>query len=46
MWKFPGQASNPRHSSDPSLSGDNARSFNHQATRELQKINFKEKIAI
>ena len=34
MWKFPGQGSNPRHSSD------NARSLTHWATRELQKEYF------
>lgn len=27
MLKFPGQGSNSRHSSDPSHSGDNARSL-------------------
>ena len=35
MWKFPGQGSNPCHSSDPGLCTDNARSLIYYAIREL-----------
>ena len=35
MWKFPGQGLNPRHSSNPSLCNDNARSLTHCIRREL-----------
>ena len=35
MWKFPGQGSNPRHSSDIKCCGDNARSLTLWVTREL-----------
>lgn len=33
--KFPGQALNPCHSRDPSVSSDNAESLTAKATREL-----------
>ena len=36
-WKFPGQGSNPRHSSDPRCCKDNPGSLTHCATRELQR---------
>lgn len=35
MWKFPGQASKPRHGSNLSHSRDDTGSFSRQATREL-----------
>ena len=35
MQKFPGQGSNPRHSSDPSHRSDNTRYLTHWATWEL-----------
>ena len=36
--KFPGQGSNPRHSSDLSRCSDSTRTFDHKATRELPKM--------
>ena len=36
MWKFPGQGSNPHHSSYPSDTG----SLNHYTTREVLKFTF------
>ena len=35
MWKFPGQGSNPRHSSDLGQYSDNTRSLTQCTTREL-----------
>ena len=35
LWKFPGQGSNPSHSSNPSLCTGNARFLTRWATREL-----------
>ena len=40
-WKFLGQGLNLCHSSDPSHSSDNVKSFNLQATRELQSMTLK-----
>ena len=37
MWKFPGQGSNPCHSSHPSHCRDNAGSLTHWATGELHR---------
>ena len=37
---FPGQGSNPCHSSDPSSSSDNTVSLNHCPTRELLSFDF------
>ena len=37
MQKFPGQGSNPHHSSDPGCFSDNVGSLTHCATREHQK---------
>lgn len=37
MWKFPGQGSNPCHSSDLNHISDNAESLTHWATRELPR---------
>lgn len=34
VWDFPGPGTNPRHSSDPSRSDDNARSLTCRATAE------------
>ena len=35
LWSFPGQGSNPSHSSDPSYWSDNTRSLTCWSTREL-----------
>ena len=43
MWKFPGQGSNPHHSSTQSHGSDNARSLNHWATKELLEDFIKKK---
>ena len=37
MWKFPGQRSNPCHSSNPGHCNDNARAITCYATRELYR---------
>ena len=40
MWKFPGQGSNPHHSSNQSHSSDTARSLTRCATEELPLMLF------
>ena len=41
MGKFPGQGSNPHHSSNPSTSSDHARSLTRCTLRERQHVSFK-----
>ena len=38
MWKFPGQGSNPGHSSDPRCCSDNTASLTHCTTGELLNV--------